>query len=34
MEAKVKNAIAVHYLMLSMNKEEHMGVIDDARTDD
>ena len=34
MEAKVKNAIAVHYLMLSMNEEEHMSIIDDARTDD
>ena len=34
MEAKVKNAIAVHYLMLSMNEEEHMGVIDDVRTGD
>jgi len=34
MEAKAKNAIDVHYLTLSMNEEEHMGIIDDARTDD
>ena len=28
------NAIAVHYLTLSMDKEEHMGIIDDAHPDD
>ena len=34
MKAKATNAIAVHYLMLSMNEEEHMGIVDDAHTDD
>ena len=34
MKAKSMNAIAVHYLTLSMDKEEHMGIIDDAHPDD
>ena len=31
-KAKVKNALAVHYLVLSFENEEQLGYIEDARS--
>ena len=33
MEAKANNAIAMHYLTVLMDEEEHMGVINEVHTD-